>query len=222
VIRAGRTTAAQRDALERLWPRYGVAGAGPLDPERLYGRRAPWVIEIGFGNGEALLALAGAHPNWDFLGIEVHPPGVGRLLAGLDAGGLGNVRVARQDALEVLGERVAPASVDGIHLWFPDPWPKKRHHKRRLVQPGFVALVARALKPGGWFHLATDWEDYARHMLEVCEREPLLANEAGPGRPLEGRRERPASRFERRGLELGHAVVDLCYRRRDGVTRPRA
>jgi len=215
VIRAGRLTNGQRAAIEQLWPRYGVGGPAALDPERVYGRRAPWVVEVGFGNGEALLALALRHPEWDFLGVEVHPPGVGRLLAGLAAAGLENVRVARQDAAEVLAQQVPAGSVDRLHLWFPDPWPKRRHHKRRLVQPAFAGLVARVLRPGGCVHVATDWEDYARHILEVLEAEPRLVNAAGPGGFLEGRGERPASRFERRGFRLGHTVFDLLYRRRE-------
>jgi tRNA (guanine-N7-)-methyltransferase len=213
VIRAGRLTGAQRRALETLASRYGLDPAGPIDPVRTYGRPAPWVVEVGFGNGEALLALAEAEPGWDFLGIEVHPPGVGRLLAGLAGRGLENVRVVRADAVAVFEHQIPAASVDRVHLWFPDPWPKTRHHKRRLVQPGFVGLVVRALKPGGLFHLATDWEPYAEHMLAVLESEPALVNAAGAGRFLDGPGERPVTRFERRGTGLGHTARDLLFRR---------
>lgn len=214
VLRAGRATEAQRRALAELAPRYGVEGGGTLDPRALYGRRARWVIEIGFGNGDALLELAAAHPEWDFLGIEVHPPGVGRLLLGLERQGLRNVRVVREDATAVLETRLPAASVGQVNLWFPDPWPKTRHHKRRIVQPGFVAAVARILEPGGRFHLATDWEDYARHMLEVLEAEPRLENAAGPGHYQPDAGGRPVTRFHARGSRLGHGVWDLIFVRK--------
>jgi tRNA (guanine-N7-)-methyltransferase len=204
-------TEAQRHALEALWPRYGVDGSGLLEPVDLFGRDAPRVVEVGFGNGDAMLALAEAHPDWDFLGIEVHPPGIGRLLNGLSARGLEHVRVVRGDAVAVLEGRIPEGSIDRLHVWFPDPWPKKRHHKRRLVQPDFVALIARALRPGGCVHLATDWEDYAFQMLEVLEAEPRLTNAAGPGRFADGPGERPVTRFEQRGRRLGHPVWDLLY-----------
>ena len=211
VIRAGRMTEAQRRALEALWPRYGVDGSGMLEPVDLFGRDAPRVVEVGFGNGDAMLALAEAHPDWDFLGIEVHPPGIGRLLNGLSARGLEHVRVVRGDAVAVLEGRIPQGSLDRVHVWFPDPWPKKRHHKRRLVQPDFVTLIARALRPGGCVHLATDWEDYAIQMLEVLEAEPRLTNAAGPGRFSDSPGERPVTRFEQRGRRLGHPVWDLLY-----------
>jgi tRNA (guanine-N7-)-methyltransferase len=214
VLRAGRLTDAQRRALEHLWPRYGVNDEGPIDPRTLYGRAAPWTVEVGFGNGDALLALAAAHPEVDFLGIEVHPPGIGRLLLGLAEAGLANVRVVRADAALVLARRLPTASVDRLNVWFPDPWPKKRHQKRRLVQPDFVHDVARVLRPGGALHLATDWEDYARQMLDVGEAEPLLVNLAGPGRFHAGPGERPVTRFHARGARLGHGVWDLLLTRR--------
>jgi tRNA (guanine-N7-)-methyltransferase len=213
VVRAGRMTDAQRRALADLWPRYGVNEGGPLTLSDLFGREAPRVVEVGFGNGDALLALASAHPQWDFLGIEVHPPGIGRLLLGLAARELTNVRILRGDAVEAFARRLPPASVDQVNLWFPDPWPKKRHQKRRLVQPAFVADVARVLAPGGRLHLATDWEPYAEQMLAVLEGEPRLVNEAGTGRFQDGPGERPVTRFERRGRLLGHRVWDLSLRR---------
>jgi tRNA (guanine-N7-)-methyltransferase len=214
VVRAGRTTGAQRRALDDLWPRYGVEGAGRLDARALFGRDLPLAVEVGFGNGEALLELAATHPDRGFLGIEVYPPGVGRLLQRLAARGLENVRVLREDATGVFEERVAEASLAAVYVWFPDPWPKKRHHKRRLLQPPFVAAIARSLAPAGRLHLATDWEDYARQMVEVTAAEPLLINPAGPGRFAEGPGERPATRFERRGRRLGHRVWDLVLERR--------
>jgi tRNA (guanine-N7-)-methyltransferase len=214
VLRAGRATEAQRRALAELAPRYGVEGGGILDARALYGRRARWVIEIGFGNGDALLELASAHPEWDFLGIEVHPPGVGSLLQGLDRRGLRNVRVVREDATAVLEARLPAASVGQVNLWFPDPWPKTRHHKRRIVQPRFVAEVARILESGGRFHLATDWADYARHMLEVLEAEPRLENAAGPWHYQPDPAGRPVTRFHARGSRLGHGVWDLIFVRR--------
>ncbi len=214
VVRAGRMTEAQRRAIDNLWPRYGVEGTGRIDAQVLFGRDLALAVEVGFGNGEALLELAAAHPDRGFLGIEVYPPGVGRLLQGLAARGLENVRVARDDAVRVFAERIAEASLAAVYVWFPDPWPKTRHHKRRLVQPPLVALLARALTPSGRLHLATDWEDYARQMLAVTEVEPLLVNPAGPGRFAAGPGDRPVTRFERRGRGLGHRVWDLILERR--------
>jgi len=206
-------TPAQRRALAELLPRYTAAGAGILDLERLFGRRAPRYVEVGFGAGEALVAMARAHPERDYLGIEVYEPGVGRVLMQLEALGLGNVRVLVDDAVRVLEERLPPSSLDGVLVFFPDPWPKKRHHKRRLVQSGFVARVREALKPGGRVHLATDWAEYAEHMLAVAEADPGLVNVWGPGRFAPGRGERPPTRFEARGARLGHPVWDLVLER---------
>lgn len=214
VVRAGRMTDAQRRAIDELWPRFGVEDGGRLDAASLFGRSLPLAVEVGFGNGEALLQLAAAHPERGFLGIEVYPPGVGRLLAGLAARGLENVRVLRGDAVAAFEERVRESSLDAVYVWFPDPWPKKRHQKRRLVQPALVALWARALRPGGTLHLATDWEDYALGMLQVTDAEPLLVNPAGAGCFAEGPGERPVTRFERRGRRLGHGVRDLVLVRR--------
>ena len=215
VRREGRMTDAQQRALDDLLHHYGVPDhAEPLDPPALFGRHAPLILEIGFGDGESLAALAAAHPDRDYLGVEVHRPGVGRLLNRIRAEGLDNVRVSTADAVVLMEQRLAPASLTGIQLYFPDPWPKKRHHKRRLVQPPWVELAASRLVPGGWLHLATDWQDYAEHMIEVMEASPAFSNEAGPGQ-YAPRGDRPATRFERRGTRRGHAVHDLVYRRRD-------
>lgn len=214
VARAGRMTTAQERAWRELWPRFGIDDdGGPLDFEALFGREAPRTLEIGFGNGEALVALAAAHPDEDFLGIEVHRPGVGHLMLRAEALGLANLRVASRDAVEILGARVPDGSIDTVLLYFPDPWPKKRHHKRRIVQPAFVELVARKLKSGGRFRLATDWQPYAVHMLEVLSASAAFANESGTGyvpRPDS----RPLTRFETRGQRLGHEVWDLSFRKR--------
>ncbi|HXV40261.1 MAG TPA: tRNA (guanosine(46)-N7)-methyltransferase TrmB [Steroidobacteraceae bacterium] len=209
VMRAGRITPAQRRALAELLPRQGIPfAAAVLDLDAVFGRRARRVMEIGFGDGAQLLELAACAPGTDFIGVEVHPPGVGRCLLGIEARGLTNVRVIMHDAVEVLGMQVAPASLDEVLLYFPDPWPKKRHHKRRIVQPAFVALVADRLKPGGFFRLATDWAPYSEWMREVLNAEPRLADAAAEAA---GRSE---TRFESRGRRLGHQVFDLTYRRR--------
>ncbi len=215
VRREGRMTEAQRRALAELLPRYGIAadGEGPLDFEAIFARCAPVALEIGFGAGEALAAMARAHPERDFLGIEVHRPGVGRLLRRLAEENLDNVRVMIADAKEVLAARIPDASLAAVYLFFPDPWPKKRHHKRRLVQPDFAALLSRRLAPGGLIYAATDWEDYAVQMLSVFSRTPGLENAAGAGRFAERPRERPLTRFERRGQALGHRVYDLLFRK---------
>ena len=206
-------TSAQRDALADLGERYLVRFNGEfLDLDRLFGRRAPRTVEIGFGAGDALVALAGCEPARDFLGIEVYPPGVGRLLARVHGAGLGNVRVAMADALDVLERWLAPSSVEEILVWFPDPWPKKRHHKRRLVQPRFASLVRRVLQSGGRLHLATDWEAYAEHMLEVLEACPGFLNCAAPDRFVSRPERRRETRFERRGRGRGHRVFDLAWR----------
>jgi tRNA (guanine-N7-)-methyltransferase len=214
VTRAGRITEAQQRALEELWPRYGVAYApGPLDAGALFGRRAPCVCEIGFGNGDNLLALAAAHPGQDFLGIEVHRPGVGRLLLALERERLTNVRVICHDAVEVLTWQLAPASLAEILILFPDPWPKKRHHKRRLLQAPFAALAASRLAPEGVLRLATDWEPYALEMHAVLAATGGLENLARDGGFVARPASRQTTRFERRGERLGHGVFDLAFRR---------
>ncbi len=209
VRRAGRMTNAQQRALVELWPRFGVPpGDGVLDLTALYARAAPCTLEIGFGNGDHLAARAQAEPERDFLGIEVHLPGIGHLLRAAAAADLGNLRVIEQDAVEVLRTRIAPDALDEVQILFPDPWPKKRHHKRRLIQPEFAALVASRMRTGGRLHLATDWAPYAEQMREVLGTCTLLAP-LGSGDPAG----REATRFERRGLRLGHAVSDLSYLR---------
>ena len=215
VQRAGRITPAQERALEELWPRVGIAYApGVLDLDTVFGRRARRVLEIGIGDGETLLALAAAHPDTDFLGVEVHRPGVGHCLLGIEAASLGNVRLVAHDAVEVLEHQLPDASLDELLLYFPDPWPKKRHHKRRIVQPGFVELVARKLRPGGVFRLATDWAPYATHMLEVLRESASFANASPAGDYVPRPGSRPLTKFERRGERLGHEVFDLEFRRR--------
>ena len=213
VARAGRMTVAQERAWRDLWPRYGLAETDQaLDLDAVFSRPAVRTLEIGFGNGESLVALAQAHPDEDFLGIEVHRPGVGHLMLRAESLGLGNIRVACRDAVEVLSRQLRDASLDAVLLYFPDPWPKKRHHKRRIVQPAFVELVARKLKPGGRFRLATDWQNYAEQMLAVVGNCATLANEFDAGyapRPDS----RPLTRFETRGQRLGHEVWDLCFRK---------
>lgn len=214
VTRSGRITSAQERALDQLWPKYGVElGAAPLELGVLFGRAARHVVEIGFGNGDNLLALATARPADDFLGIEVHRPGVGRLLLQLEERGLTNVRVAFRDAVEVLERYLDGQCLDEILILFPDPWPKKRHHKRRLIQPPFVALLADRLKNGGSLRLATDWEPYAIDMLTVLSGEPRLRNAAPNGGFVPRPDERSPTRFERRGERLGHRVWDLEFRR---------
>lgn len=214
VRRQGRLTRGQRRALDRLGPDWVLAlPDSPLDLDELFGRQAPRVLDIGFGMGEALAEQAAAHPERDYLGVEVYPPGVGRMLQSIEERGLTNVRLLNEDVMEVLDRALAPASLDYVHLYFPDPWPKKRHHKRRLVQPPFPEKVARALRPGGRLHLATDWAPYAEWMVEVMEAEPAFENETGPGAFAERPGDRPLTRFEQRGERLGHEVFDLLYRR---------
>jgi tRNA (guanine-N7-)-methyltransferase len=214
VLRAGRITRAQRRALEELLPRFGLPRPpAPLDLDAAFGRRAPRVMEIGYGDGATLLELAARSPETDFIGVEVHPPGIGHCLLGIESRRLANLRVIADDAVEVLATQFSSGSLDEVLLYFPDPWPKKRHHKRRIVQPGFVALVADRLKPGGAFRLATDWEPYAAWMLEVLASEPRLANAAPDGGFIDAS-QRAATKFEARGRRLGHAVFDLEFRRR--------
>ncbi|MFP4154639.1 MAG: tRNA (guanosine(46)-N7)-methyltransferase TrmB [Halothiobacillaceae bacterium] len=214
VRRAGRLTTSQKRALDELWPRFGIEPEGRLDAEQLFGRRAPLTLEIGFGNGVSLAQMAEAEPEIDFIGIEVHRPGVGHLLLEIEQRGLTNVRVLCADAAQVLEQHVAPGSVDRLLLYFPDPWHKKRHHKRRIVQPAFARQVADCLRPGGVWHLATDWQDYAEHMRTVLENCPAFENLAGPGQFSARPTWRPLTKFEQRGQRLGHAVHDLLYRRR--------
>jgi tRNA (guanine-N7-)-methyltransferase len=226
VLRAGRMGTGQQRALAELGPRYllpfqpGVL----LDWPGTFGRSAPRVLEIGFGMGDATAQIAAALPATDFIGIEVHVPGVGALLKHIGEQGLSNLRLLQHDAVEVLEQMVAPASLDGVHIFFPDPWHKKRHNKRRLIQPAFVALLASRLAPGGYVHCATDWQPYAEQMLQVLRAEPALANSmngatgATSASSADGYAARPAYRpltkFENRGLKLGHGVWDLIFTRR--------
>jgi tRNA (guanine-N7-)-methyltransferase len=221
VLREGRLTAGQQRALESLWPRLGVNWRPGmlLAPAALFDIPQPVVLEIGFGNGESLAAQAQAMPERNFLGLEVHRPGVGHLLLEIERRRLTNLRVLRDDARALL--RPPPdgglpdGCLAGVQLFFPDPWPKKRHHKRRIVQPDFMRDLARVLAPGGFFHAATDWASYAEHMLAVIDALPeLFASTAGPGRFAERPASRPPTKFERRGKRLGHRVFDLAYRRR--------
>jgi tRNA (guanine-N7-)-methyltransferase len=214
VTRSGRITPAQERALAELWPKYGVELAdAPLDLDALLGSSAHRVAEIGFGNGEHLLALAASRPADEFLGIEVHRPGVGRLLLRLEERALGNVRVICRDAVEVLEHYLEGACLDEILILFPDPWPKKRHHKRRLIQPPFVALLAQRLRTGGALRVATDWEPYAAEILATLSAEPRLRNVAAGAGFIPRPAERAPTRFERRGERLGHQVWDLEFRR---------
>lgn len=211
VLRQGRLSAAQARALEEQRNFVIEYGSTLVDTAEAFGRQAPLVVEIGFGMGHATADIAEALPDHDFIGIEVHTPGVGSLLKMLGTRHIQNVRVIQHDAVEVLRDMIADASLAGVHIFFPDPWPKKRHHKRRLIQPGFVASLVRKLEPGGYIHCATDWQEYAEHMLDVLQEEPALKNTASGYAP------RPAyrteSNFERRGLRLGHGVWDLVFRR---------
>jgi tRNA (guanine-N7-)-methyltransferase len=212
VLRQGRVSPAQARAHETLLPRYGVPYTGErIELDTVFGREAPRILEIGFGMGETTAAIAAAHPENDYLGIEVHTPGVGSLLKQIGELGLANVRVIQHDAVEVLERMIAPDSLDGCHVFFPDPWPKKRHHKRRLLRPAFVALLASRLKPGAYLHVATDWEEYAAHVLAVLAAEPALVNTTADYtlRPAS----RPETKFESRGLRLGHRVRDIVFRR---------
>jgi tRNA (guanine-N7-)-methyltransferase len=214
VLRQGRATAGQERALSQLWPKYGVEySPARLDLQALFGRAAPHMLEIGFGAGEALLEFATAHPEMDCIGIEVHRPGVGRLLLGAEAATLRNLRVICHDAVEVLQHQLAPASIELAHIFFPDPWPKKRHHKRRLIQAPFVELLAQTIAPGGTLRLATDWEQYAQQMRDVIDASSKFVNVAADAGFVARSAERALTRFERRGQRLGHGVWDLEYRR---------
>ncbi|MCI0652961.1 MAG: tRNA (guanosine(46)-N7)-methyltransferase TrmB [Methylococcaceae bacterium] len=211
VRRRGRITAAQRKALANLWPVYGLESQAPFDPEAVFGRKAALIVEIGFGDGANLAEAAEKNPQNDYLGIEVHEPGIGRLLNVLAKRGIGNVRIFPGDAVEILRDRIAEGSIDRINLFFPDPWPKKRHHKRRLVSADFAGLIASKLKSGGCFHAATDWEHYADCMagiLDACDRLRNLADSESADDIIA---ERSVTRFEKRGLSLGHRVRDIVF-----------
>ena len=214
VLRAGRTTPAQERALLELWPTYGVEFHGEaLDLDAIFGRKSRRCLEIGFGVGEVIGSLAENNPDIDYLGIEVHRAGIGRLLLRADQAALGNLRIICHDAVEVLRAGIPDASLDEVLVFFPDPWHKKRHHKRRLIDAGFIAAVAATLRSGGVLRLATDWQAYAEQMLAVCNASPALKSLSRDGTYVERPRFRPLTRFERRGARLGHGVRDLAYRR---------
>lgn len=211
VLRQGRMTQGQQMAFDQLWPTLGLEPMGLLNSQQVFGREAPLIVEIGFGNGESLATMAEASPDQDFIGIEVHRPGVGHLLLRIKAFGLKNVRIYNHDAVAVLRDCIPVQSLTGIQVFFPDPWHKKRHHKRRLINSEFVGLLAERLKSGGWLHCATDWEDYAMQMLKVLEECPQLKNRAGDGLFSPKPDTRPVTKFETRGHRLGHGVWDLIF-----------
>lgn len=214
VLREGRMTPAQQRAFEQHWSRFGIDYRGqPQDLDVRFGRHAPRVLEIGFGNGEALAWASEHDTDRDFIGVEVHGPGVGRLMNALAERDASNVRIYKHDAVEVIENEIAPAALDEVRIWFPDPWHKKRHHKRRIVQSDFVTLLASRMAPDGLLHLATDWAPYAEHMVEVLEASPHWRNAVGPGQGSAQPAWRIQTHFERRGLKLGHGVTDLLYRK---------
>ena len=212
VLREGRLTTGQRNALDTLWPTFGLErDQGMLDPDTVFGRDADRVLEIGYGMGQSLAAMAAADPDKDFIGIEVHRPGVGALLMEIDQQGLSNLRSYCDDAVDILELCIPDNSLSRVQLYFPDPWHKKKHHKRRIVQPAWVKRVHQKLKPGGVLHMATDWENYAEHMMEVMNGSSGFTNLAGPGQYSERPSWRPETKFERRGERLGHGVWDLLF-----------
>ena len=214
VLRQGRVTAAQQRAVDMLLPVYGIPyAAKPLDLSQAFGRSAPKILEIGFGMGESTAAIAKAHPENDYLCLEVHTPGVGNLLKIIAEQGLTNIRIIQHDAVEVLRDMIGDAALDGVHIFFPDPWHKARHNKRRLIQQPFISGLMRKLKPNGYIHVATDWQDYAEQVLSVLNAEPLLQNTASGYAPRPGYR--PLTKFEKRGLNLGHGVWDLVFVRKE-------
>lgn len=216
-VRRGRLTDAQQRSLESLWPRFGVsaeqAAADPGFWDRAFDVSGPLTLEIGFGMGQSLLTMAEAEPQRRFIGVEVHEPGVGALLNGLHRNGVNNVRVMAEDVMAIFEHVFAPGQLDRVQIFFPDPWPKKKHHKRRMVQPDFVARLASRVKPGGELMLATDWEPYAEWMLDVLDAAPDWRNAAGPGQCVPRPAARPETRFEARGMRRGHRVCDLLYTR---------
>ena len=212
VRRTGRLTPSQQRALTELWPQFGVDfKAARLDFDALFARHAPRVLEIGFGNGDTLVQQAAADPAADFIGIEVHEPGVGHCMLKARDAGISNLRLVRHDAIEVLEQQIPPQSLRRVNIYFPDPWPKKRHHKRRLIQPTFLELLHSRLEPGGALHIATDWANYAEHIDEVFAGSPLFTcderREHDGDRPLD----RPSTKFEKRGLKKGHRITDWRY-----------
>ena len=213
VLRQGRVSAAQQRAYDELLPTFGVPyRQTPLDLDAVFGRAGEKYLEIGFGMGETTAQIAAAHPDRDYFAIEVHTPGVGALLKTIGEDGLQNIRIVQHDAVEVLNNMIANNTFHGAHIFFPDPWPKKRHHKRRLIQARFVSLLASKLKSGGYIHVATDWEEYAEQILAVLSSEPTLQNTAADYAPRPDYR--PLTKFEARGLRLGHGVWDIVFRKK--------
>lgn len=216
VKREGRLTAGQQKALDTLWPQFGIEYSEQLlDLDQAFGRQAPRILEIGFGNGDSLWQMAQSNPDRDYLGIEVHRPGVGHLLHLIETSGMTSLRISNHDAVEVLKNQIPDASLDRLQLFFPDPWHKKKHHKRRILQADFVTVVANKLKPGGIFHLATDWEHYADHMLRVLSQCDQFENLSADNRFVERPDERPLTKFEQRGQRLGHGVWDLLFKQKN-------
>ena len=215
VLRTGRLTGSQKVALEDLWPKFGIdSSESILDYTELFGNSAPVTLEIGYGMGSSLAEMALADPKRNFLGIEVHLPGIGNLLKLIQQDHIQNLRLLDDDAVQVLEKRITDESLERVHLYFPDPWPKKKHHKRRIVQPDFLKLLAKKLKPDGTFHMATDWQEYAEHMAEVMEASDDFMTINDSGSPYIDRPDfRPITKFENRGLRLGHGVWDLIYKR---------
>jgi tRNA (guanine-N7-)-methyltransferase len=212
VLRQGRVSNAQRRAYDTLLPRFAIPyAAQPIDLDRVFGRRAPKILEIGFGMGETTATIAAQHPECDYLGVEVHTPGVGSLLKSIVEHNLTNVRIIQHDAVEVLRNMIAPDTLDAVHVFFPDPWPKKRHHKRRLIQPPLISMLCERMKSGAYIHVATDWQDYAEKILDVFRHDPRLANTAEGYAPRPDYR--PQTKFETRGLKLGHSVWDIIFRK---------
>ncbi len=214
VSRGGRLTSAQQNALDELWPHYGIEHHETLlDFDDYFDRRADLIVEVGFGNGESTWRMAQQEPDRNFIGVEVHQPGVGHLLMALDANGIDNVRIACEDAVPFLQQRIPAGSLAGIRIYFPDPWPKKRHHKRRIIQPEFVSQLARSMAKGGILHLATDWQPYAEHMLGVMQSSPGFGNLSPTGDYSERPKWRPHTKYEQRGERLGHEVRDMLFER---------
>jgi len=213
VLRQGRVSPAQQRACETLLPRFGIAYTEQtLDLEQAFGRSAPKILEIGFGMGDSTATIALAHPENDYLALEVHTPGVGNLLKLIDSQQIANIRIIQHDAVEVLRDMIAADTLDGVHIFFPDPWHKARHNKRRLIQGPFIAQLVQKLQPGGYIHVATDWQDYAEQVLAVLAAEPLLENTAEGYAPRPDYR--PLTKFEQRGIRLGHGVWDMVFRRK--------
>jgi len=216
VLRQGRTSPGQQRAIATLMPRFGIPyAARQFDLDQAFGRTAPKILEIGFGMGDSTATIAQAHPENDYLALEVHTPGVGNLLKLIETEQLNNIRIMQHDAVEVLRDKIADDTLDGVHIFFPDPWHKARHNKRRLIQSPFIAKLVQKIKPGGYLHVATDWQDYAEQVLRVLSGEPLLENTAADYAPRPDYR--PLTKFEQRGLRLGHGVWDLVFRRKENL-----